>query len=177
MVCRYWKKRNRVRLGRLTCSFRSFIAQVPILAAAFVAAYWILDVPQLDTSHWRDKLARVDFLGAFFLVSAVLCLLIGLDNGSNTGWDKLYTIVPLAISPALFAIFILVEIKVASHPFAPGHIIFERSVKAKPCCWGSAKLVRNTGRYLRDICATSLVSGVICRFCSFCHFFIRLSTV
>lgn len=103
---------------------------MPLLAAAFAAAYFILDLPQLDTAHWRNKLARVDFLGAFFLVSAVLCLLIGLDNGSNTGWDKLYTIVPLGISPALFAIFILVEIKVASHPFAPGHIIFERSVKS-----------------------------------------------
>lgn len=108
------------------CGCRSFIAQVPLLAAAFAAAYFILDLPQLDTSHWRDKLARIDFLGAFFLVTAVLCLLIGLDNGSNNGWSKLYTVVPLAISPALFAIFILVEIKVATHPFAPGHVIFER---------------------------------------------------
>lgn len=71
-------------------------------------------------------MTKIDFLGAFFLVSAVLCLLIGLDNGSNAGWSKLETVVPLAISPALFATFILVEIKIASHPFAPGHIIFER---------------------------------------------------
>lgn len=114
--------------------YRSFIGQVPFVAAAFVAVYFILHLPKRDTSHWREKLARVDFLGAAFLVSAVVCLLIGLDNGSNIGWASLYTIVPLAISPILFAIFLLVEIKVASHPFAPGHIIFSRSLFASYMC-------------------------------------------
>lgn len=129
---------------------RSFIGQVPLLAVAFIAAYLVLDLPTLDSSHWRNKLARVDFLGAFFLVSAVLCLLIGLDNGSNTGWNQTYSIVPLAISPALFAIFILVEIKVASHPFAPGHIIFERSVRPShptaPVCSRSPWIIGISGR-------------------------------
>lgn len=125
-----WRDEAEVRNGLTPPSLpRSFIGQVPLLGAAFLAAYFGLDLPTLDSSHVRDKLARIDFLGAFFLVSAVLCLLIGLDNGSNTGWNKLYTIVPLATSPALFAIFILVETKVASHPFAPRHIIFERSVQ------------------------------------------------
>jgi predicted MFS family arabinose efflux permease len=32
------------------------------------------------------------------------------------------------VSIPLFAIFIFIEMKVASHPFAPGHIIFERSL-------------------------------------------------
>lgn len=107
---------------------------MPFVAAAFVAVYFVLHLPKRDTSHWQEKLARVDFLGAAFLISAVVCLLIGLDNGSNIGWGSLYTIVPLAISPVLFAIFLLVEIKVASHPFAPGHIIFERSLFASYMC-------------------------------------------
>lgn len=114
---------------------------MPLLVTAFVATYFALHLPPLEISHWRDKLAKVDFLGAFFLVSAVLCLLIGLDNGSNTGWDNLYTIVPLAVAPALFGFFIFVEVKIASHPFAPGHIIFERSLFAGYMCnffgvWG-----------------------------------------
>lgn len=107
---------------------------MPFVALAFVAVYLVLNLPQRDASHWREKLARVDFLGAFFLVSAVLCLLVGLDNGSNDGWGETRTVVPLAVSPALFAIFILVEIRVASHPFAPGHIIFERALFAGYCC-------------------------------------------
>ncbi|KAJ0109182.1 hypothetical protein J7T55_009513 [Diaporthe amygdali] len=112
----------------------SFIGQVPVVMLAFITVYLVLHLPKRDDSHWREKLARVDFLGAFFLVSAVLCLLLGLDNGSNEGWGKTQTIVPLAVSPALFAIFIFVEVRVASHPFAPGHIIFERSLFAAYLC-------------------------------------------
>lgn len=109
---------------------RSFIVQVPLVVVAWVGAYFTLQLPKRDASHWLEKLAKVDFLGAFFLVSAVLCVLLGLDNGSNLGWSELVTVIPLAISPILFGIFILVEIKVASHPFAPGHIIFESSLFA-----------------------------------------------
>lgn len=101
---------------------------MPLVVAAFVSVYFVLHLPKRDTSHWREKLARVDFLGAVFLIAAVVCLLIGLDNGSNIGWGSMYAIAPLAISPALFAIFLLVEVRVASNPFAPGHIIFERSL-------------------------------------------------
>lgn len=95
-----------------------------------MAVYVVLHLPKLEDSHWLEKLGKVDFTGAFFLVTAVLCLLLGLDNGSNVGWGELYTYVPLALSPALFVIFVFVEIKVASHPFAPGHIIFNRSLLA-----------------------------------------------
>lgn len=105
-----------------------------MVVVAFITVYRVLHLPKRDDSHWREKLARVDFLGAFFLVSAVLCLLLGLDNGSNEGWSKTQTIVPLAVSPALFAAFICVEVRVASHPFAPGHIIFERSLFAAYLC-------------------------------------------
>lgn len=112
----------------------SFIGQVPVVMIAFITVYFVLHLPKRDNSHWREKLARVDFLGAFFLVSAVLCLLLGLDNGSNEGWAKKQTIIPLAVSPALFAAFVFVEVRVASHPFAPGHIIFERSLFASYLC-------------------------------------------
>lgn len=147
----------------------SFIAQVPIVAAAFIACSLVLHLPSQDASNWREKMGKIDFLGAFCLVSAVLCLLIGLDNGSNAGWNKLETIVPLAISPALFVAFLLVEIKVASHPFAPGHIIFERYVcQCRPT---PIKLLTpfHSGRSLQVSCATSLAFGAICRSCFSCR--------
>lgn len=91
-------------------------------------------MPRGDTTHWAKKLGRVDFLGAFFLIAAVTCLLVGLDSGSNYGWDNLITIIPLAVCAPLFLLFILVEVKVAAHPFAPGHIIFDRSLFACYLC-------------------------------------------
>lgn len=80
------------------------------------------------------NIKRVDFLGAFILVTAVFFLLFGLDRGSNVSWSKPIVIASLSVSIPLFAIFILVEQKFAKEPFAPGRIIFERSLFASYLC-------------------------------------------
>jgi len=59
---------------------------------------------------------------------AVFCLLVGMDRGSNVSWTGIYSIIFCSVSIPLFALFIFVEMKIASHPFAPGHIIFNRSL-------------------------------------------------
>ncbi|KAI1413734.1 MFS general substrate transporter [Hypoxylon sp. FL1857] len=103
----------------------AFTAQFPMAMVAWLAVYFALHLPKREHAHWTAKVLRVDFLGAFVLVSAAFTLLFGLDNGSNEGWGKKITIVPLAVTPVLFALFILIEMKVASHPFAPGHVILD----------------------------------------------------
>ncbi|OTA91589.1 hypothetical protein M434DRAFT_22346 [Hypoxylon sp. CO27-5] len=103
----------------------AFTAQFPLSMVAWLAVYFVLNFPKTDHAHWTTKVLRIDFLGAFVLVSAAFTLLFGLDNGSNEGWDKKITIIPLAVTPVLFALFILIEMKVASHPFAPGHVILD----------------------------------------------------
>jgi predicted MFS family arabinose efflux permease len=108
----------------------SFIGQAPLCAVAFVAVYYILDLPAKSHSHWLTKMRQVDFLGAFTLILAVVSLLAGLDCGSNLGWSHTITIVSLSLAPPLFALFIFVEVKLASHPFAPGHIIFNSGLFA-----------------------------------------------
>jgi predicted MFS family arabinose efflux permease len=60
--------------------------------------------------------------------------LIGLDRGSNVSWSNKITIICLAVALPLFLAFIVVEIYVAPEPFAPGHIIFERSLVAAYLC-------------------------------------------
>jgi hypothetical protein len=101
---------------------------------AFAAVYFVLHLPKVEESHWKEKLGRIDFLGAFCLVIATFTLLLGLDRGSNVSWSSNLAIVCLSVSSPLFAIFILVEMKWASNPFAPGHIIFERSLFASYLC-------------------------------------------
>ncbi|KAL7627023.1 hypothetical protein AAE478_003799 [Parahypoxylon ruwenzoriense] len=103
----------------------AFAGQFPLALAAWLAVYLVLDVPRTDHAHWTAKVLRIDFLGAFALVSAVFALLFGLDNGSNLGWGQRLTVVPLALTPLLFALFVLIEVKVASSPFAPGHVILD----------------------------------------------------
>lgn len=119
--------------GKLT-QRRLFIGQAPLCLVAFAAVYFVLHLPKIEDSHWREKLARIDFLGAFCLVVATFTLLLGLDRGSNVGWSNAIAIACLTSSVPMFAIFVLVEMKWATHPFAPGHIIFERSLIASYLC-------------------------------------------
>lgn len=101
---------------------------------AFIAVSIMLDLPAQEDSHWKDKLRRIDFLGAIVLVGAVLGFLLGLDRGSNVSWSMPLTIASLSISAALFVLFVLVEIYFAAEPFAPGHIIFDRTFFASYGC-------------------------------------------
>jgi predicted MFS family arabinose efflux permease len=111
----------------------AFLGQGPLCAVAFIAVAAALDLPKQDHSHWREKVMKIDFLGAFTLVVAVFGLLMGLDRGSNVSWDDKITIAGLSLTP-LFIVFVLVEKYVASHPFAPFRIILNRSLFACYLC-------------------------------------------
>ena len=121
------------RKPQLTTS-RAFLAQAPMCAIAFLSVAIILKLPKQEVSDWRTKFRRIDFLGAFVLVAAVSTMLLGLDWGSNHGWSQTTTIVSLCLSLPLFIAFVCVELKVAVDPFAPGRIIFERSLVACYLC-------------------------------------------
>lgn len=94
----------------------------------------MLKLPPRENAHWKTKLRRIDFLGAIVLVGAVFGFLLGLDRGSNVSWKMPITIISLSVSIVLFVLFLLVEIYLAAEPFAPGHIIFDRTVFACYCC-------------------------------------------
>ncbi|KAL8757193.1 MAG: hypothetical protein Q9184_004279 [Pyrenodesmia sp. 2 TL-2023] len=112
----------------------AFLAQAPMCALAFVSVTFVLHLPKRESVGWRKKLARVDFLGAFVLVSAVFTLLLGLDRGSNVSWAIPITIVSLSVSFLLFILFALVEQRFAAEPFAPGRIIWDRGLVACYFC-------------------------------------------
>lgn len=113
---------------------RAFLAQAPLCALAFVSVAIILNLPKKEVTDWRTKFRRIDFVGAFVLVSAVFFMLLGLDSGSNVSWSATITIVSICVSVPLFFLFVLVELKVAAEPFAPGRIIFDRSLIACYLC-------------------------------------------
>ncbi|KAJ5808797.1 hypothetical protein N7474_010066 [Penicillium riverlandense] len=112
----------------------AFLAQFPLCIIAFIAVSFMLKLPPRDNAHWKIKLRRIDFLGAVVLVGAVFGFLLGLDRGSNVSWKMPITIISLSVSVVLFVLFLLVEIYLAAEPFAPGHIIFDRTFFACYCC-------------------------------------------
>ncbi|KAL9014758.1 MAG: hypothetical protein Q9173_000595 [Seirophora scorigena] len=112
----------------------AFLAQAPMCALAFLSVTLVLHLPKKESAGWKKKVARVDFLGALVLVSAVFTLLLGLDRGSNESWTIPVTIASLSISFPLFILFALVEQRFAAEPFAPGRIIWDRSLVACYLC-------------------------------------------
>ncbi|KAF1951731.1 MFS general substrate transporter [Byssothecium circinans] len=112
----------------------AFIAQGPMCVLAIIAVSFALHLPKTDHSHWKEKLMKIDILGAVVLIIAVAGFLVGLDRGSNVSWNDPWTVAALAVSPPLFVVFVLVERYVASHPFAPFRIILNRSLFACYLC-------------------------------------------
>ncbi|KAK2767633.1 hypothetical protein FQN54_003791 [Arachnomyces sp. PD_36] len=112
----------------------AFLVQGPICLIAIIAVSLALNLPARDESHWKTKLRRIDFLGAIILVAAVSTLCLGMDRGSNVSWTKPITIVSLCLSFVFFIAFMYVEVYVANEPFAPGYIIFDRSLFACFAC-------------------------------------------
>lgn len=107
----------------------AFAGQFPIAVLAWAAVFAVLQPPPgpddagARQQHWRQKLLRIDFLGAFALSAAAFVLLFGLDNGANEGWSRPVTVATLALMPVLFAVFVFIEVKVATNPFARGRVI------------------------------------------------------
>ncbi|KAI5206361.1 MFS general substrate transporter [Aureobasidium subglaciale] len=112
----------------------AFLGQVPLCVLAFVVVSLVLKLPKMEQTDWKVKLRRIDFFGAAILIGAVFTLLLALDRGSNVSWKANITIISISLSIPLFILFILVEMKVAAEPFAPGHIIFNRSLFACYLC-------------------------------------------
>lgn len=112
----------------------AFWGQVPLCLIAFVAVTLLLDMPRLEESHWKQKLRRVDFLGAILLLVGVVTLIFGVDRGGNVSWSDKSTLIPVIVSVPLLALFTINELFVAQEPFAPGRIIFERALFAAYLC-------------------------------------------
>lgn len=149
----------------------SFLCQAPLCLLAFAAVAVFVKLPaKEEVDHvtevvgvdgetegkgqkaWKKKLKRIDFLGAAVLVAAVFALLLGLDRGSNVAWRTASCLVPLCVSFPLFALFLYIEWRVAAEPFAPGHIILERTLFACYLC----NFFSFAG-YLGEFCASAFL--------------------
>ncbi|KAI9894901.1 MAG: hypothetical protein M1814_000121 [Vezdaea aestivalis] len=104
----------------------SFIGQAPLCAIAIATVSLAIHLPPLPSQSLplRQKIARIDFLGAIILALVVFSLLVGLDHGSNYQWKSPLTIGALVGTIPLFLLFCYVERYVALEPSTPSYLIF-----------------------------------------------------
>ncbi|MCH0628879.1 MFS transporter [Kocuria palustris] len=112
-----------------------FILQVPLalLAAFVIRKYLILPSgsPGLGAvgSSMRAKLARVDFLGSFLLVLALMCVLTAASiGGKDVAYSSPWFIGLCIASFVLLAAFVYVEAYISEEPIIPIHLLGERTI-------------------------------------------------
>ncbi|KAF8068049.1 member of the major facilitator superfamily [Lyophyllum atratum] len=108
----------------------AFLIQVPMAILAIISVSLTLHLPKRDTSDFSTKLKRVDFAGSLTLILTIFLLLFGLDRGGNISWTDTLTRLSLGGSILFLILFGIIEMKVASEPFAPKRIIFNQSLIA-----------------------------------------------
>ncbi|KAI8868700.1 MFS general substrate transporter [Ramicandelaber brevisporus] len=81
--------------------------------------WWKLKLPR-PKGNIREKLGKIDYLGAFFLVSGLICFLLAMTwGGRDYPWNSAQVIALLVVGIVLLAIFVYVELKVAKIPLIP----------------------------------------------------------
>lgn len=91
----------------------NFLINIPIGLAVFVLSLYLLPAIK-GVAHG----ARLDFAGAIAITSSLLLAIYGIVGGNEVGWISLQTLGLFAAAVVLFAIFIVIEMRV-SHPLVP----------------------------------------------------------
>lgn len=109
----------------------TFLCQCPLIGLSIVLVWWRLEEPKPNNDPKQSmstKLKRIDFLGAFFLSTTLLCFLLALDMGGDKfPWEH-PLIIGLSIGTVISAgLFSLTEQYWAKEPIFPlrllGHYV------------------------------------------------------
>lgn len=105
----------------------AFGVQVPLTIISGALAFFTIKIPVKKTDG--SKIKRVDFLGAFTLVTALVLLLLGLNSGGNVvPWTHPLVLTTLPLSFLCLAGFVYIEAKVAPEPIIPMTQLAHRTV-------------------------------------------------
>ncbi|KAK3403385.1 major facilitator superfamily domain-containing protein [Sordaria brevicollis] len=102
-----------------------FLLQVPVSVFALAVGYVVIKNPVngvmgQEERTWGLIWRKVDFTGAFLLVTAISIQLVGLSLGGNElPWSSPWVIASLVGSTAMLALFLVVEAKTSAIPVIP----------------------------------------------------------
>ncbi|KAJ3110573.1 hypothetical protein HDU96_006470 [Phlyctochytrium bullatum] len=105
-----------------------FWINLPFGAVAVLTVWMFLKFPAVE-GKWKDKLGRVDWLGALLLTAGVSCLITPVQLGGSTwNWSAPETIALLVLSVLVLTVFAYVEVCVAKEPIIPASLFKSRTV-------------------------------------------------
>lgn len=105
----------------------AFYIQVPFIVIAGILGWLFIDIPIKEGD--KDRIKRVDFLGAIALCTSLVLLLLGLNSGGNiVPWNHPLVYVSLPLAGIALAMFVYIEDKVAKEPVIPVRLLLHRTV-------------------------------------------------
>jgi EmrB/QacA subfamily drug resistance transporter len=106
----------------------AFWINLPIGAVTLIVIVLFLRLPS-PGGNIRDKLKRIDYLGSFLIIGAVVCVLLALSwGGKEYAWNSATIIGLFCGGGALIILLILFEGWVAVEPVLPIHLFKVRNV-------------------------------------------------
>ena len=100
---------------------------LPIAGLSFILIFYFLNL-QTDTTGFRDKLRRVDFVGMIFFTTGITSFLLAIVWGGQLfRWQDWQTLLPLTIGIALICAFFVWE-RHSMDPIIPIGLLKHRNV-------------------------------------------------
>lgn len=148
-----------------------FYINLPLLILTIFVSLKLLTNYNLEENisgeSFRDRLKRIDYLGAITVVSAVICFLVATSLGGNIKPWSDPIVLGCFTGAILFAVlFCIVEAKFALHPLMPWNIISSRTPLACSmtnlwCVMATTALIYITPLYFQALLGYSpSVSGL-----------------
>ena len=112
-----------------------FYINLPLGGAVLLIHIFFLHIPkenlQRKPTTLHEKAARLDPIGTFFFLPAIICLLLALQWGGLTyNWSNARIIVLLILFGICLIVFTVVQRWKGENATVPGHIFFNRSIIA-----------------------------------------------
>jgi MFS family permease len=114
----------------------AFLIQVPFIVVSAILVFFLIDIPVNPST--KPPLRRIDFLGAFTLVTSLVLLLLGLNTGGNQlPWSDPRIIASLVLALLTLGLFLYLESnpKIVPEPIIPVSLVIRtRTVLAACLC-------------------------------------------
>jgi len=100
----------------------AFYINVPFCIICITCIGLFVKIP-IPPGTFKEKVKRIDFLGTFFLIPSVICLLLGLNWGGTTyKWTSPVILSLIGAFIVLICCFLFIEYKIAREPIIPFHL-------------------------------------------------------
>ncbi|RKU40720.1 hypothetical protein DL546_001022 [Coniochaeta pulveracea] len=106
----------------------AFLVQVPVVVVSAVLVFFLVHVPPKVSN--KSLVSRIDFTGAFLIISFLVVLLLGLNSGGNlVPWSNPLVLASIPVSVAILGALIWWEAG-AKQPIIPVRLLVDRTILA-----------------------------------------------